>query len=210
MRKLLKITFIFALAFIFSAGIAFGQSNDANVDQAGQNNNATIEQVGQNNQATVGQGTHTTAFVVDPYGIAVDQTGPATSEGNEATTSQSGQDNVAVHSQGMSGPAASRSYSFDNVGTIEQVGFRNFAETAQGTYGAYAENNELTIVQDGNRNDAFVHQGYRDSHVAENNVAEVFQDGNRNFGKTQQIGSNHFADVDQIGNRNTANVTQSN
>jgi hypothetical protein len=55
MRQLLRITATFALALVFTAGMAFGQDNTANVDQEGNENAAEIEHLGGDNESTVEQ-----------------------------------------------------------------------------------------------------------------------------------------------------------
>ena len=55
MRQLLKITSIFALALVFTAGMAFGQSgdNELQIEQTGDDNFTNVEQVGEGNFSNV-------------------------------------------------------------------------------------------------------------------------------------------------------------
>jgi len=55
MRYLLKITTTFALALVFTAGMAFGQTNETTIDQDDANNTATVNQVKKDNLAAVTQ-----------------------------------------------------------------------------------------------------------------------------------------------------------
>jgi hypothetical protein len=55
MRQLLKNTFTLAVALVFTAGLAFGQSNESIVNQVGSSIDATVTQTGQSNYSELDQ-----------------------------------------------------------------------------------------------------------------------------------------------------------
>jgi hypothetical protein len=229
MRKLLKITGIFALALVFSAGMAFGQSNEATVEQINNNNEATVDQLGQLNAADVNQGEdqkvtdlantlsqNLLGYPVTPSGGI----GPGTANNNQVSVEQQGTRNVVGVSQGYAGTTQGPGVAEGNEATITQIGSRNAAVPAQGLRDGRAFDNEYTILQDGSRNVATVAQG-TDSGVARDNEANIEQFGSQhealiNQGRTSfAIGggfkaTNSLAEIFQNGSGNDATINQHN
>ena len=118
MKKLLTLT----TALLFTAGMAFAQSNDASIDQFGDDHEATITQAGEMNSAFVEQT------------VRADRSG---SDVGEATITQSGDENYVNLLQ--------RSFFGDSEATITQVGSGN---SVQGTSAssAFYQNHGLNIL----------------------------------------------------------------
>ena len=126
MRQLLKITTTFALALVFSAGMAFGQTaetdNELQIEQAGDKNFTNVEQAGQNNFSNVD--------LLGPKGDArVFQTGDDNSAFTEADGGvtlrqvQKGNDNYARTGTPGGGAVLTQK----SVARQEQVGDNNTA-----------------------------------------------------------------------------------
>jgi hypothetical protein len=166
MRQLLRITATFALALVFSAGMAFGQSpdNETQVDQEGNDNTADVEQVGQNQRAFV------------------DQNGPGNSadadEGHRAFITQKGiqdgidgKNNTAVVDQRFES-------NFAHSTTINQFGAGNQAGANQG--GNFA-GNTVEIEQTGENNYSAIQQSsavtFKSTQTGDNNIIAGFAPG---------------------------------
>jgi hypothetical protein len=126
MRQLLRITATFALAFVFTAGVAFGQQEGPFIDQApgdvdpdDANNFAQIDQQSDDNFAQFEQ------LGSGNLGL-VDQSGD---DGNIADVLQDGDNNtVRLPTQGGS----FRAFDFRAEAEIDQIGDRNYVGVAQG------------------------------------------------------------------------------
>jgi hypothetical protein len=225
MRQLLKNTFTLALALVFTAGMAFGQSNETVVEQINDGNDATVNQVGQLNAADVNQGVdqEVNELANNLFGSDITgQVGPGTANDNEVTVTQEGTRNLVAASQGYAGNfnGTRAGIAEGNEATITQLGNRNVALPAQGLRGGEAYDNAYTILQDGNRNDATVAQG-NNTGIAINNDATIEQFGSDNVGTILQgqpsqvtfggfRATNSLAEIFQDGTNNTATVNQSN
>jgi hypothetical protein len=200
MRQLLKNTFTLALALIFTAGMAFGQT------LSGDDNEATINQVGPNNEANT------------------DQVGA----NNTSTTVQNGVENFANLDQGSQFSFGGNVSTFPgNDATIRQIGNLNYVNLQQG--GANRQDgtgagSEATIVLEGNKNvfgvrsrgvppfDADVDLGTalqvnKGQVIQKASKIDVNVDGNRNrvgFAGGEHEFSN--ADIDLVGNDNKVGV----
>jgi len=151
MRQLLKFTTSFALALVLTAGMAFGQDNDATVTQDGDQNTAEIDQTntgGATNVATATQdGTGNDVTMLQQYGY--DNNADVDQVGTENTVSdigkQGGQTDATV------GPSYGGVLDFDQYGTqnyifdFDQAGWNNKATVQQGQEGAAASNNYVDI-----------------------------------------------------------------
>lgn len=225
MKQLLRTTTTFALALVFTAGMAFGQSNEAVVEQINNNNETTVNQSGQWNAADVNQGVDEEANELANNligGTWTGQVGSGTANNNEITIDQAGDRNVALASQGYAGVsfgATRTGVAEGNTGSIEQIGSRNRAYPGQGLRGGRAFDNDYSILQDGGRNVATVAQG-NDTGYAEDNEAIVEQFGNQNSALIEQgvpseanynfTSTNSLAEVYQDGSGNDATISQSN
>lgn len=159
MKKLIAIFGVLA----FTAGMAFGQNNDATVDQTGDQNEAFISQAGQDHDAIITQ---------DNWGLpahyaSIDQSG--------------GDDNEAIITQSQRGASA----------VIEQIGSENFAGLTQsgpndaGTSLA----NEAGVYQLGNNNELRNHNFLGNAYMK--NGTSV--DNDKNWLQVNQIGDNNKA-----------------
>ena len=117
MRQLLKITSIFALALVFTAGMAFAQNNSSTIDQVGNGHAATITQTGDQNSSELTQDI---------------LSGPAESKyGGDATVIQTGDRNTSKLTQ--------NTFYNDHDATIEQVGDDNYSEIVGSNGGGEAD-----------------------------------------------------------------------
>ena len=202
MRQLLKITATFALALVFSAGMAFGQSNDATVTQEGDNHLADIEQIGGDNTADVLQKNFGASHEANVYQDGDDNTANVLSQGgvgtNEVDVDQVGDENAATVDQ----------YWGSNTGTVDQNGTSNRAFVGhRGAFSSYAE----IMQKNGGNNNAEIYSSSDASNPIEDSAARILQDGSSNQGVIRQSsGSLHSAAIEQLGSGNTAQITQSN
>lgn len=142
MRQLLKITSIFALALVFTAGTAFGQDdNDADVDATGNNNTATIQQTGQGGTATIEQiGDNNTA---DGFFFGVEDKGV----NNTSNLTQIGNNNQVWTRFGD--PTRGNEINVDQ-GESGSESFQSFATVVfKGPGSSQAKNNDVDVGQFG-------------------------------------------------------------
>lgn len=218
MRQLLRITATFALALVFTAGMAFAQQNEVNIEQInGDDHKSTVGQTGVGNDADILQdGNPTFRLNGVAYLSEVDQNGDRNTSvitqkggGNVyARTVQTGDDNTASQSQRIFGQDPGVR---DGIATTEQIGDNNKATQNQSHTGSAGGIKSLSRVwQDGDDNIARSFQNGSGG----NFESFIDQDGNSNFARVDQSGltnpGGHFADVVQTGDGHTANVTQSN
>ena len=195
MRKLLKITTTFVVALIFTAGMAFGQNNTADVDQSGDNLKGIVTQSGQANTATLKQnggadnvanidqkGTGNESTVLQPHQQG--QFGGDAPYGVTALVKQDGQSNVsyiqqantsndlADQNQGGSGHEARISQAANwNAFTKaeqDQFGSGQYARIRQ----AFSPGAEVVQLQLGSDNSADSYQVNSDGASV-----DIFQDG---------------------------------
>ncbi len=156
MRQLLRITATFALALVFSAGMAFGQSNTSTVDQTGEDHSADVIQNGGNNTVDLEQAdTDLSDGVTNNMEANVRQK----FSGNEAYIDQKGR-------AGVIGPGKSTADA-----DVDQVGNNNFLDLDQGPFFG---KHSADIDQLGNNNTVRL----RTSNGG--GEADVYFDGNRN------------------------------
>jgi len=179
-----KLTTLIA-AFLFTAGMAFAQSNEATIDQAGDDHEATIDQMGNMNKAFV------------------DQTdGGGGSTGNaKADIKQSGDENfVNLRQVAFFGQLFGDSYA-----NIEQLGNFNRVE-GQNAGDAFLQSNVggiLDVTMVGDNNTLYSLRG-----EAQKNGNEFYLDisGNGNdVGLAQEFA---FGDVDITGSDNDVSLFQ--
>ena len=156
MRQLLKITSIFALALVFTAGMAFGQDNTSTVDQVGDDHSADVIQNGENNTVELEQ--KDTNF---KDGVTNNMTADVRQkfDGNEAYIDQKG-------NSGLIGPGKSTADA-----EVDQVGNNNFLDLDQGPFFG---KHSADIDQLGNNNTVRL----RTSNGG--GEADVYFDGNQN------------------------------
>jgi hypothetical protein len=187
MRQLLKNTFTLALALVFTAGMAFGQSSTTNITQLTNNNNASVDQNGQGLTATVVQkvGNLNTATIRqnDDAGKTIESTIRQVGFKNNAVTNAS--------RNAPNGPGA--------VTEQTQRGNHNdaFINADEGTSPSGDEGSQLVQFQDGNRNLARMSGG-------NDYNAEQRQVGSRNVARTSGNGKNADVFQKQVGNDNVA------
>ena len=209
MRQLLRITATFALVLVFSAGMAFGQENDAEVQQIGGENDSEVEQTGSNADATILQGL--TGNEDRGYLRFGDD---AESVNSFARVDQDGNSDAFVIQEGPEGFG-------DNSATVSQTGDDHDADLEQ--YSLFvaptgipyfgAGNNKAEIIQKGgDNNSAELRQlvGENEAYITQTGSDNVFEDEVPTaFSVPGQSGSNNFLDVDQSGDANEAIVDQS-
>jgi hypothetical protein len=202
MRYFAKITTTFALALVFTAGMAFGQSNTSTVDQTGDDHSADVVQNGGNNTVDLEQAdTDLSDGVTNNMEADVRQK----FDGNEAYIDQKG-------SEGLIGPGKSTADA-----EVDQVGNNNFLDLDQGPFFG---NHSADIDQLGNNNTVRL----RTSNGG--GEANVYFDGNQNklvrSNSSGQIlsgeqvvqkngsGRTQFIDVTVDGNANKIGADQQN
>ena len=154
MRQLLRITATFALALVFSAGMAFGQSNTSTIDQTGEDHSADVIQNGGNNTVDLEQAdTDLTDGVDNSMEADVRQK----FDGNEAYIDQEGSEGGA-----NKGIASAE---------VDQVGNNNYLDLEQGPF---FRGHSADIDQLGNNNTVRL----RTSNGG--GEADVYFDGNQN------------------------------
>jgi len=203
MKKLTTLLFM----LLFTAGMAFAQSNDATIDQVGDDHDATITQSGLSN------------------GAYVEQTADAGREGDDlgtATIEQTGSENSVNLRQ--------RAFFGDAEANIVQLGDRNRVEgTAPGN--DFLQNHGLNIIDvymegddnvlyslrsesQKNANELYLNILGSDNSVGmeqETGFGDVSIDGDLNTVTLSQLGNNNAyntAMVDILGNENGVSVTQ--
>jgi hypothetical protein len=195
------------VAMLFTAGMAFAQSNDATIDQVGDDHESTITQVGSLN------------------GAYVEQTADAGREGADvgtATIEQTGSENSVNLRQ--------RAFYGDAEADIVQLGDRNRVEGAA-PGNDFLQNHGLNIIDvymDGddnvlyslrsesqkNTNELYLDILGNDNSVGmeqETGYGDISIDGNLNTVTLSQLGNNsayNTAMVDILGNENGVSVTQ--
>jgi len=233
MRKLLKITTTFALALVLSAGMAFGQNNEAEIQQTSStvNSSATQSQNGDDFAYIFQNG------VTEAEASQKQYAGPTGKNGsNEAHIYQtsSGTKPVATQIQGGKKQDAEitqkankvrayqRQLHKNNSATIVQTNGSLKSEAVQvqgpnGPNGKQGAFNDATIRQEGLESYAEQRQGgwRQDSKIkqfGDHNEAYVTQNGTAGMGRPQahitQSSDNNMATINQAGVSNTATITQ--
>ncbi|MCA1806652.1 MAG: hypothetical protein LC687_02140 [Actinobacteria bacterium] len=171
------------VAMLFTAGMAFAQSNDATIDQVGDANDADIEQLGTSNWAYVDQLAFGTASGVATFSTAdIDQDGTA----NFVNIDQNA------------------FYDFSTA-IIEQTGTGNIVEGTT-SESAWLQSNGgglLDVYMDGDQN-----RLYSLRSEAQKNPNELYLDvigDNNTVGAAQENGS---GDVDIVGDLNNVTLSQ--
>ncbi|WP_103029727.1 hypothetical protein [Salinibacter altiplanensis] len=156
MRQLLKTTSLFALALVFTAGMAFGQDNTSTVDQTGDDHSADVIQNGGSNTVELEQ-----ADTDLGDGVTNNMTANVRQkfDGNEAYIDQKG-------NSGLIGPGKSTADA-----EVDQVGNNNYLDLDQGPFFG---NHSADIDQLGNNNTIRL----RTSNGG--GEANVYFDGNQN------------------------------
>jgi len=207
MKKLIAIFGVLA----FTAGMAFGQGNIADVYQKNDGHEATVEQTGSINEAIIEQVAYNDVVEVTQNGTnnkaevwqGNENYHTGTSWNSRAYIDQVGSDNTADVTQRL------WTSSQRNIATINQDGTNNHAEQDL-TNGARA-----LIDQKGEDNQAFqfLNTNYRI------NRGTIYQEGDGNWAKqtqgstdlvaiTHQFGNDNIAETDQTGTGNTAKISQ--
>ncbi len=212
MRQFLKITTTFALALVFTAGMAFGQDSDATLDQLGDDNNATIQQNG-------GDGEMQATALQDGDQNALDLTQSDFGEADHAADiRQVGFSNDAdLQSQGGVGAnfldvdqvgnnneTTVAHFSGSHYNKVLQNGNRNDAEIAHRS----SFDNSVTLVQRGDDNSVLATDDGQGANGAEKSTFEARQIGDQNEGTLTHTGGNLEAYLTQDGFSNEASITQ--
>jgi len=179
-----KLTTLLA-AFIFTAGMAFAQNNDATVDQTGDDNEAQVDQVISNgatvnlSQTENGSGS---SFA------DIDQTGGA----NLTNLNQIGNNSATIDQEGKHTVAGFNS-NFNNG--VDQI-----PALQENTGG---DQNVLNVTQRNNFSQVRVDQ------VGGGNTIDVFQGGGiSNVAKLNQLGDNNNMDISLVGSINRVEIQQ--
>jgi len=207
-----KLTYIF-VAFLFTAGTAFAQSNNASTTQTGDNNATAVTQTGDNNSTIATQnGDDNSAIITQGIqGIATNN--------DEATVAQVGDNNSAelmsrdgfpgspdkieydVTQTGNSNFVSARAFNGPSDAGIDQIGDENEASLTQG---AGASDMSVTLEQAGNNNSAKMFQG------TDNAVLQATFNGDDNFMDVSQEGGGAWQklNLDVTGSSNMITGTQ--
>ncbi|MCA1807571.1 MAG: hypothetical protein LC687_06970 [Actinobacteria bacterium] len=197
------------VAMLFTAGMAFAQSNDATIDQVGDDHEAMIEQIGFSNMAYVDQTDGGGASNGDAY----------------ADILQQGDENYVNLNQ-----RAFFGFPDESDATITQIGNRNRVEGTSATSAFYqnqpggvvevymeGDDNRLYSLRgeaQKNKNEFFLDIIGSDNTVGmeqEGGSGDVDIDGDLNTVTVSQLGNNtvfNTATVDILGNENGVSVTQ--
>jgi len=214
MRQLLKITTTFALALVFTAGMAFGQDSD-------DRNRATVDQDGNGSEATVtqtldGDKGFNTANVFQRNGAqtaTIRQTTPS-GDGNSKALADvqqlgsGGNDALVDQTRRRGAKAFLKQNGQDNDADVAQTG----GDVLRGYDGANTSRGSERALQVGIANELKVFQG-RDPANFDNvtnsfHEARVTQDGNYNDGFIEQQGQGAEANLLQDGGLNEATIIQ--
>ena len=185
MGQLLKVVTTVSLALLLTAGVAFGQNNEATVEQhAGTSGGleAQVDQSGSQHYAEIKQGVVTTQNRVG-------------AKKSEATITQSGSGANAIILQGRNG-----GFSAKSTAKINQVGDHEaFITQGDGTKSSAEKNNLATQSQKGNGHVADIFQGYRtgggqSTKTTGNEAAQIQRNGSNNIAEISQgVGSGSYA-----------------
>jgi len=220
MRQLLRTTATFALALVFSAGMAFGQvNNEADVTQNSSNSQATVTQTGADNFTDVEQNVKSKAVIT--------QTGDNNDvlDLNQTNSSgASGFNNTALVDQVGDGNVLGGATSFETVDGITRqrstFGSSTFLDLDQ-----LGDNHRTNLFQQGDMT-ANIEQRNDGSGIGSNqgNTATVIQQafggggtnldllqaGLKNTSKIVQKGGDNDADIFVTGNNNEVDAAQRN
>ncbi len=207
MRRLLRITATFALALVFSAGMAFGQSNnEATVDQNASGGEATVTQTGKDNLVT-GQGAKASSGIVQD-------------NKSKAVVNQVGDDNQVsgLYQGGNSANFNELSSGFNNVAEIDQRGDNNFFGNAKNSLTLQGSRSigpaELDLDQIGDRHSTELNQrGRTDADIEQRNDGSGIPVGSGNTATVKQAdfsgnGTGTNLELLQAGLRNTSEIVQ--
>jgi len=231
MRYFAKITTTFALALVFSAGMAFGQSNSSTtIDQDDDNNTANVTQPGDNNRTFVKQSGDATNTAIITQTLAKDN--------NTVRLNQKGGAYADINVRG--GNATVRGYDDSRVNQTNSGAGANVL-TLRGNKGAGSNSlYGLDQLSGGNTIDIDITGGVANETIkvlqksAGNTTRIDFQDqpfvdvqqkgngghtalidtdmdaggGVKNQVVVEQTGQNDLTMVDQFGNNNVAKVDQ--
>jgi hypothetical protein len=222
MKKLTTLLFI----FVFTGSMTFAQNNEAEVEQMSDYNEAEITQDGEDNygyikqssyaeyndhsQVQDGESNEATASV---YADNIEGTQVQWGEGNvsalnqaasnsSAETYQGGYDQTArVHQSGGSGNSAT---------VYQALGGNGEAETLEGEFFFFGEDNTVGIKQDGSGNDVITAQfGVGNSAGSDwwGNLG-IHQKGTGNDAMLGQFGYGNSASITQDGSYNQTTIMQ--
>jgi hypothetical protein len=228
MRQLLKNTFTLAVALVFTAGMAFGQTSGFNAEvqlnQVGEGNEATVTQT-VNDFADIDQEGGAEAFIFQGYNFNGDSNGKGP---NEVDLDQVGNAYADIHQNRGKGDANlsqegntyTEYYDFKkgdlkgyDDGTANQVSHGAQSKMLldfNNAYGKarvdqYGENNLIDVTSGSQASEAKIRQG-TESNMSPNNTAIV---SGLDFVDISQTGAgSHYADVMQNGS-GSATITQS-
>jgi len=226
MRQLLKITSIFALALVFTAGMAFGQNNEATIDQDDANNTATVNQVKNNNFADVtqsGDNTNTAniqqviqdgnvARLIQDNGASAEiWTRGATVKGYDDafahqinTGEGSNTLNIASENNATTGLYEVDQLAGDNVIDIDRIGGTGNVHVR--ALQSSSSNNATIDLKDSPFVE--VRQTGSGSHEATITTSRGGENGPENTVSVDQSGFDNATTVNQLGPNNTATVDQ--
>ena len=223
---------ILLVAFLFTAGMAFAQNNDASIDQVGDNHDATITQIGAMNSALVLQTADDGREGSDVATATIEQEGTGNVAGlrqrafygnAQATIVQVGDNNR------VEGPNEGTNFYQNHGLNVLDVNMNGDDNVLYGLQGEGQKNaNSLLVSIYGNSNEvgSFQHYGsadinidgdlnevllsQRSSHPSTEQTANIDLLGSDNFVDVFQTGDSHTATVDVMGSNNSAEISQYN
>jgi hypothetical protein len=222
MKKLTTLLFI----FVFAGSMAFAQNNKAEIDQLSDQNKAEITQDGKKNSGYIKQSS---------YAEHNDHNQVQDGENNEATASvyadniegtqvQWGKNNVSALNQAASNSSAETYQGgLDQTARVHQAGGsgnsatvyqalagNGEAETLEGEFFLFGEDNSVGIKQDGSHNEVTTAQfGVGNSAGFDwwGNTG-IHQKGSGNDAMLGQFGYGNSASITQQGNHNQTTIMQ--
>ncbi len=188
---------IITSALIGSGLISFAQGNRADIQQNGHHNTHTVQQTGTGEKLMLVQGTASETSIMSNAEVRMDgtmnevliqQLGGPNNEATVATEGANGLINVRQDGSDQRTTveqAAPFGTSGSDVISIVQEGNINDAEVFQGKDGA-SMRNETILTQQGQRNEAEILQGVEGEGRAEDNIASIAQIGSDNSSRIGQ------------------------
>jgi hypothetical protein len=233
MRKLLKVVTTVSVALLLTAGVAFGQNNEATVEQhAGTSGDleAQVDQSGSQHDAEIRQGVVTTQNRVGAK--KSDATITQSGSGAEATILQgrrggfSAKSTAKINQVGDSkaliwqGVGTKSSAEQNNLATQSQKGSGHFGEIGQGVRTGGGQSTKTTgneaaqYQRNGSNNYAGIVQGFRSGSYAQDSKARQLQNGSDLRAEIRQGTDGNWATgmeaiQKQYGNGHTATTIQS-
>ncbi len=175
------------VAMLFSAGMAFAQSNEAVVSQSGDDNTADIEQVGDLNYTSLSQADGATADIDQVSAtesfVSLSQVGAS-----NATILQNNKNSVQGFNDQWNTPESNKLATQSGSGSTMEI--TQLSTWNQAYVDQFGDNNTMSVFQDDGNS----------------NVARLIQDGNDNVMDIDLIGGTNRIKGEQYSDGNMATV----